>query len=269
MVNFEDVKDTLKSTDLKTIYEDYTNRQQKSIEANDKKAKDVLAYFPDEIITLPKGLDNIGKLNALLMLYLNSWDQRSIRILFSVLKKYGYKNNNELFRAIQMTDLFFQKDLQNDEFERTIYGLTMTKSIKSINSKCVQINSILGNVNLKPLYETIGYGIKDSQERLGLCHDLTSCVLENNKDFYGAYYYLPLGFTGEIEHSVILDLKSHLVFDFANNIIVPFLIWRNFFGEPEFILSGNDYQLLSKQTKNELNVDLNICLLEQVRRRKK
>ena len=37
MVNFEDVKDTLKSTDLKTIYEDYTNRQQKNIEVNNKK----------------------------------------------------------------------------------------------------------------------------------------------------------------------------------------------------------------------------------------
>ena len=40
MVNFEDVKDTLKSTNLKTIYEDYTNRQQKNIEVNNKKAKD-------------------------------------------------------------------------------------------------------------------------------------------------------------------------------------------------------------------------------------
>lgn len=269
MINFEDVKDALKDTDLKTLYENYTNRQQKNIDANNKKAKEILTYFPEEIITLPKELDSIGKLNALLMLYLNSWDQKSIKTILTILKKYKYKNNNELFRAIQMTDLFFQNELKNGEVEKLIYGLTITKSIRNINSKCVQINSILGNINLKPLYETIGYGIKDSQKRLGLCHDLTSCVLENNKDFYGAYYYIPLGFTGEIEHSVILDLKNHLVFDFANNIIVPFLIWRNFFGEPEFILSGSDYQTLGKKTKSELDIDLNMCLLEQVRKRKK
>ena len=73
MITYEDIKKILESVDIAKLEKDYMTRQEVNLLDNTKKAKDVLAYFPDELIYLPKGLDNIGKLNALLMLYLNNF----------------------------------------------------------------------------------------------------------------------------------------------------------------------------------------------------
>ena len=78
-----------------------------------------------------------------------------------------------------------------------------------------------------------------------------------------------LEFKGYMEHSVIIDLNKNVVLDFAHNIMVPLKIWFKFLGEPNLLIDGKSYQELVKQAKGELDVDLNICLLEQVRRRTK
>lgn len=77
----------------------------------------------------------------------------------------------------------------------------------------------------------------------------------------------PFLLPGYMEHSVVIDLEKSEVLDFANNIIVPLKIWKKFFGSPTIFINGDYYQELAKQSKEKLNVDLNICLLEQVRRR--
>lgn len=44
---------------------------------------------------------------------------------------------------------------------------------------------------------------------------------------------------------------------------------EEFFGSSTLFMDGETYQKLIKQGKEELDIDLNVCLLEQVRRRKK
>ena len=111
-------------------------------------------------------------------------------------------------------------------------------------------------LKLQSLCKTLGIRKITDEERRGFCHNLTSDVLIANKKLYGGYYYIPLSFTGYMEHSVVIDLEKSEVLDFANNIIVPLIF-----------INGDYYQELAKQSKEKLNVDLNICLLEQVRRR--
>ena len=89
MITYDDIKKILESVDIAKLEKDYMTRQEVNLLDNTMKAKDVLAYFPDELIYLPKGLDNIGKLNALLMLYLNSGHSSAKRLIIEILKKYG------------------------------------------------------------------------------------------------------------------------------------------------------------------------------------
>lgn len=111
MVTFEDVKSVLLSNSLLELEREYTSRQQINILENNLKAKEVLTYFLDELLYLPRGLDDVSKLNSLLMLYLNSGNPKAKKILLDILNKYGYNPNSELLRAIQMSDLFFKNIL--------------------------------------------------------------------------------------------------------------------------------------------------------------
>lgn len=111
MVTFQDVKSVLLSNSVLELEREYTSRQQINILENNLKAKEVLTYFLDELLYLPRGLDNISKLNSLLMLYLNSGNPKAKKILLDILNKYGYNPNSELLRAIQMSDLFFKNIL--------------------------------------------------------------------------------------------------------------------------------------------------------------
>ena len=267
MITYEDIKKILEDVDIAKLEKDYITRQEVNILENTMKAKDVLAYFPDELIYLSKGLDNIGKLNALLMLYLNSGYSSAKRLIIDILKKYGYNPNNELLRAVQISDLYFEGQINEEDYIRAIGGLTSSKGVVSIKMDEIQIRTIKGLLKFKSLCKTLGIREITDDERRGFCHNLTSDVLIANKKLYGGYYYIPLSFTGYMEHSVVIDLEKSEVFDFANNIIVSLKIWKKFFGSPTIFINGDYYQELLKQSKEELNVDLNICLLEQVRRR--
>lgn len=267
MITYEDIKKILESVDIAKLEKDYMTRQEVNLLDNTKKAKDVLAYFPDELIYLPKGLDNIGKLNALLMLYLNSGHSSAKRLIIEILKKYGYNPNNELLRAIQISDLYFEGQISQEDYIRAIGGLTNSKGVVNIKMDEIHIRTMQGMLKLQSLCKTLGIRKITDEERRGFCHNLTSDVLIANKKLYGGYYYIPLSFTGYIEHSVVIDLEKSEVLDFANNIIVPLKIWKKFFGSPTIFINGDYYQELAKQSKEKLNVDLNICLLEQVRRR--
>lgn len=269
MVTFEDVKSVLLSNSVLELEREYTSRQQINILENNLKAKEVLTCFLDELLYLPRGLDDVSKLNSLLMLYLNSGNPKAKKILLDILNKYGYNPNSELLRAIQMSDLFFQKHINEDDYERAIGGLTFSKGIISLKEKDVHIRSNQGIIKIVPLCESLGIKNISDKERQGFCHNLTSCILEKAKKLYVGYYYIPLCFKGHIEHSVIIDLENKEVLDFANNIIIPIRIWKSFFGSSTLFMDGETYQKLIKQVKEELDIDLNVCLLEQVRRRKK
>ena len=52
MITYEDIKKILESADIAKLEKDYITRQDVNILENTMKAKDVLAYFPDELIYL-------------------------------------------------------------------------------------------------------------------------------------------------------------------------------------------------------------------------
>lgn len=100
MITYDDIKKILESVDIAKLEKDYMTRQEVNLLDNTMKAKDVLAYFPDELIYLPKGLDNIGKLNALLMLYLNSGHSSAKRLIIEILK------NMDIIQIMNYLELF-------------------------------------------------------------------------------------------------------------------------------------------------------------------
>ena len=67
MVTFEDVKSVLLTNSVLELEREYTSRQQINILENNLKAKEVLTCFLDELLYLPRGLDDVSKLNSLLI----------------------------------------------------------------------------------------------------------------------------------------------------------------------------------------------------------
>ena len=176
MITYDDIKKILESVDIAKLEKDYMTRQEVNLLDNTMKAKDVLAYFPDELIYLPKGLDNIGKLNALLMLYLNSGHSSAKRLIIEILKKYGYNPNNELLRAIQISDLYFEGQISQENYIRAIGGLTNSKGVVSIKMDEIHIRTMQGMLKLQSLCKTLGIREITDEERRGFCHNLTSDV---------------------------------------------------------------------------------------------
>ena len=60
MITYDDIKKILESVDIAKLEKDYMTRQEVNLLDNTMKAKDVLAYFPDELIYLPKGLEFVN-----------------------------------------------------------------------------------------------------------------------------------------------------------------------------------------------------------------
>lgn len=268
MITYEDIIRVINSSSITELEKDYTNRQVVNMLDNSFVIKEILAYFPDEMVFLPKGLDNQGKLNSLLMLYLNSGNYNARRLILDILEKYDYNPNNELLRLVQITDLYFLNYLKDYEYSNSVGGLTTCKGIIKSKSDVVEIRSNHGIVKLNKLDEYLGTSPIKEEQRQGFCHNLTSLVISNDSSLYGAYYYIPLAFKGSIEHSVVINMKDKEVWDFANNIIVPLSIWKRFLGSPSLLIDGAYYQNLCNKVYDKEGINLNICMMEEIRRKR-
>ena len=170
---------------------------------------------------------------------------------------------------MQRTDLFFTKDIDFLTYSKLLYGATIIKNIEGASLEKVSIASTKGKIELLSLDKSFNIGTTMPEKRRGFCHNLTSDILTVNKDLYGAYYYIPLEFTGFIEHSVLLDLNHKLVYDFANNIVISLDIWQKFYNKPTILIKGCDFSYLSKRCDEELGLYLTTSTLDNVQRLKR
>ena len=264
MVNFEDIKEVYSTYSDSEICKIYTERQQQNIKANNEVAKEILLNFPCETLYIPQEFSDSEKLNYLLSIFFNSKNFNAIKIVLDILKKYHYNNASELLKTMQRTDLFFTSDIDFLTYSKLLYGATTIKNIEGASLEKVSTISTKGKIELLSLNKRFNLKSIDSDKRRGFCHNLTSDILVANKDLYGAYYYIPLEFTGFIEHSVLLDLKHNLVYDFANNIIVSLDIWQKFYDNPVVLIKGSTFSELSKRCNDELGLYLTTNSLDSV-----
>lgn len=269
MITIEDIKEvysTFSDSDLCRIY---TERQQRNIKANNEIAREILLNFPCEILYIPQEFSDSEKLNYLLSIFFNSKNFDAIKIVLDILKKYHYNKTSELLKTMQRTDLFFTGDIDFLTYSKLLYGATVVKNIEGATLENVSIASTKGKIELLSLDKSFNIGTIMSEKRRGFCHNLTSDILAYNKDLYGAYYYIPLEFTGFIEHSVLLDIKHNLVYDFANNIAISLDIWKKFYNKPTILIKGSDFADLTKKCYDELGLYLTTSTLDNVQRLKR
>lgn len=269
MITFEDIRNVYSTYSDSDICKIYTERQQRNINNNNEIAREILLNFPCEILYIPQGFSDCEKLNYLLSIFFNSGNFDAIKVVLDILKKYHYKMDSELLKTIQRTDLFFNKDIDFLTYSKLLYGATIIKNIEGVSLEKVSLSTTKGKINIHSLDKSFNMGCIDSEKRRGFCHNLTSDILIVNKDLYGAYYYVPLEFTGFIEHSVLLDLNHKLVYDFANNIVISLDIWQKFYNKPTILIKGSDFTKLSKKCFDELGLYLTTSTLDSVQRLKR
>ena len=269
MITFDDIKDVFNKTNDDTLSTIYTERQMKSIQLNEEAAREILIEFPCETMSVPSYLSDIEKVNYLMSMYLNSGNPKVIKTVWEVLLKHHYQVNSELLKTMQRTDFYFNDDINLITYSNLVYGAISIKNINDITQNNVNFNTSYGDLKLFPLDRTYGMGKIDATKRRGFCHNLTSDILSVNKDLYGAYYYIPIEFAGFMEHSVLLDLKHHLVLDFANNIVMSLDIWQKYYNKPTILIKGDEFSELSKRCNDELGIYLTTCTLDNVRRIRK
>ena len=269
MITFDDIKAVYSYTSDSEINKTYTERQKENRRLNNEIAKEVFFEFPSEIISMPSDMSDSEKVSYLISLFLNSGNKRLINIVLEVLKKYNYNTSSELLKTMQRTDYYFNGDINFITYSKFIYGAISVKNIEGASFQKVSLKSSNGNIFLYPLDTCFNMGKIDAQKRRGFCHNLTSDILAFNPDLYGAYYYIPFEFKGYMEHSVLLDLNHELVFDFANNIVIPLKTWERFYNKPSILISGKEFRELSKRCNDELGLYLTTCTLDSVRRIRK
>lgn len=269
MIIFENIKKVYSTYSDSKLCKIYTERQQQNIKKNNEIAREILLNFPCEMLYIPQEFSDCEKLNYLLSIFFNSRNFDAIKGVLDILKKYHYKKASELLKTMQRTDLFFTKDIDFLTYSKLLYGATIVKNIEGASLEKVSIASTKGKIELLSLDKCFNIGTIMPEKRRGFCHNLTSDILTVNKDLYGAYYYIPLEFTGFIEHSVLLDLNHKLVYDFANNIVISLDIWQKFYNRPTILIKGCDFSYLSKRCDEELGLYLTTSTLDNVQRLKR
>lgn len=257
-MKYIDIEKTFKNK-LDFIIEEYNKRQQTNKNINDEQAEEILAYFSLDMLPIPKYLDSANKLSYLITLIINSEDAYHIKKLLDILNKHGYNANCELLKAMIKTDYLFNEGISFKSYELLIKGLSITNPYKR-SDVSVSIDTMYGRTDFYKI------NLIAPEARRGFCHDITSDVLRNNPNLYGAYYYIPREFEGFLEHSVIINKEKNLVYDFANNIALSLPVWLKYYGNPSIIIKGDNFIELDKKCQDNLGFYLTTWHLEEVKR---
>lgn len=257
-MKYADIEKTFKNKQ-DILMKEYYKRQQASKTINENKAREITTDFSFDSLPIPKELDSTNKISYLITLLINSNNPNHIKLLFDILNKHGYNVNCELLKTMIKTDYLFNEEIDFNEYELLVKGLSITNPDKQ-NDVTLSINTMYGRTNLQKISSI------DPDDRRGFCHDVTSDVLRCNPNLYGAYYYIPREFKGTLEHSVVIDSDKKLVYDYANNIAVPLSIWVKYYGNPSILIKGDTFIELDKKCQNNLGFYLTTWHLEETKR---
>lgn len=268
MIRYDDIKDVLTKTDLKTIDEAYDQREKEALEICNSQAQKFLNSFDLLPFDIEKHIDheNPRKTVAhIIKFILNGPSEELKNQLINYLNKFGYNPNCELIIMMQYADQYFSQELSFEMLKLSTLSLTTLKGVNISDDKKL-INALFPNTisMIQASSEAIA-----REKRSGICHYMTDLVLKNFPNLYGAYFYITDMFGAKHAHSVAIDIEKEIIIDPSNNIILKFKAFKNYYPHIAFMIKGSIYNEYYQKVKDEFGINLDPIILEEVRRRTK
>lgn len=268
-MKYEDIKNLLNKLSFKYIETDIKTGEALKSRRNELLAEMILKEIPFNINLLPEDKTNVEKLDYLIMLILSSGQTNGKyrKILFDTLLKYRYCTEGELIKVIKLSDKLFEGEISYETFKDYFFGLVTMIRIKDRKENELYLASSNGNFSVKQLDKELGLPKLSTDLRRNNANLLTSEILSDNRDLFGAYYHIPYELFSSYGYSVILNTKDRLVYDCANNVIVPLNIWKEYYGNPSVLMRGSQFKACKHMAKEEFGVDLDLSILDGIQKR--
>lgn len=266
MIKYDNIKEILDKNSILELTIDYNQRQIINKKENEKIARKVveeIAYDPDFI---PGNTE--AKLIILLATLIRN-NENGKEIAKKILESYNYNTTQELLVALQFIDDYNNKNIDYSFFSFLMNSLISINSFKENKHSKIQLKTEAGTVKITPANKDLKIPNIPEDNRHNQCHQITSLMLLQKPQMYGAYYYVPLSFKGTLEHSIIIDEKMSKVYDFANNATIDFKTWQKLLPNYQFIIKGQDFQDLYYQILDDYNEHINIATLEEIQRKRR
>ena len=259
MKDIREIYSRLKDKNWEQLIDKYEKRQDKNILLNEKMIQKYLKSLKWNISFLDENMSALEQFNFLLLMVLNSQDKDIIKRFLKVLYLNDYNNKAELLCMMQLADKLFSEDVNAHEFLYSMNGLTTFENLLVHKNNEIGISTSDAFINIKKANDVLKQPEIDKEKRRGYCHDMTTQMILENPKLYGLYYYIPEIFKGTIDHSIVLDTETNLIYDMANNVTIPYIIFKSVYGLPSFRISGQDMQKLQKA----LGTNINMCLIAE------
>lgn len=268
MIRYDDIKDILTKTSLKTIDEAYNQREKEALEISNSNAQKFLNGFDLLPFDIKNYIDyeNPRKTVAQIIRFILKGPNEELKEqLINYLNRFGYNPNHELIIMMQYDDQYFSQELSFEMLKLSVLSLTTLKGVNTSDDKML-INALFPNtINMiQASSEAIA-----REKRIGLCHYMTDLTLKNFPNLYGAYFYITDMFGAKHAHSVAIDIEKGIIIDPANNIVLKLKHFRQYYPHIAFMIKGSIYNEYRKRLKDEFGICIDPIILEEVRRRTK
>lgn len=193
------------------------------------------------------------------------FDKNVQKQFLKLLRKYNYNSSLDLLELMTFILDYHNGEVSLEHLKRSLELLTTVKNIDCGRTSRIIADTEHGNIPFSFADECLD--IPDSSNlAVGKCHFLVSDYLKNFPNLYGAYYYIPGYFDGVIDHSVMIDYDTKVVYDLSHNITLPLDYFGKYYNNLSFTISGEDFCKLSDKVKDEYGYKLYMHHLEEVKR---
>ncbi len=208
------------------------------------------------------------KFEIMFYIIFGHFDLKVQRQFLKLLKKYNFNSSLDLLYLMTYISSFHDEKINLEELEKHLTALSSVQAIEEITSSQIVIKTSYGSIPLSFASEILGIDDKYWLS-LGKCHFAVSKYLKKFPNLYGGYYYIPNYFKGFIEHSVLVDYDKNYVYDLSHNIALPLDYFCEYYHNPSFIISSNDFNELSSLVKQDYGFTLAMHHIEEARRQQK
>ena len=263
MITFEDVDTVLKQKSVISISDDYNLRQLRERARNNEIIKKILKkLFPYGFI--PQNVDMTDFFVQEVASRVKN-NLRDKRLLEMALRQLGYNTSCELYFATIFIDFFKMHYMDRTALEFFCNALFSIDKFDEVFGSTFL--SLVGGerCEVKRALHQLGMSVTFNERRTQ-CHRMTVNGLLHNPKLIGAYYYIPYQFYGYIEHSVLIDPERNMVYDLAQDIAIPLNIWKTYYNNPSFVISGEEFQEINRKVMEEYSFPITMSTIEGVRR---
>lgn len=269
MLSIAQINKTLDEHPIIELINDYYRKQEKNDIENSKVIQEFLSPLIFGSITDEKVRQKAAQTFRLSLI--DAFYSLSPELQLNLLKRlndFHYRKQCELILLIKFSDLLLLNQIDENSFNKLLFGLTSIKYAQ-ITSSGIYVATDFGNGILKSASQQLGIGELYFPNRTGNCHNETTRILNKFPNLYGAYYYIPFEFAGYFDHSVIIDPKHNQVLDFANNIAIPLSLYQKYYPNYSFIIKGEDFIKIQEATFDHIGLKIGISTFEGIRRIRK